>query len=150
MDKKISCGVIIRDPVTRLICAGLPTGKYGAHMSIPKGEQDPGEVPIETAVRELFEETGLAIPREELRDLGLYPYLKGGEKYPGKDLHLFYTEREVNLRELHCDSYFLNKTTGKMLPEICGFAMISLDDHKFLPAMESTLRQALTDHDLLE
>ena len=52
-----------------------PGGPYWARKdlgawSIPKGELDPGEDPEACALRELAEETGLALPPEGLRDLG--------------------------------------------------------------------------------
>ena len=52
-----------------------PGGPYWAKKdlgtwTIPKGELDPGEDPEACALRELAEETGLALPPEGLRDLG--------------------------------------------------------------------------------
>ena len=52
-----------------------PGGPYWAKKdlgawSIPKGELDPGEDPEACALRELAEETGLALPPDGLRDLG--------------------------------------------------------------------------------
>lgn len=36
---------------------------YAGHWGFPKGHPDPNETPLETASRELFEETGLQISR---------------------------------------------------------------------------------------
>ena len=53
-NKTISCGVIITDGSSVLIAR--PTGE--TRYNIPKGMVDPGESFLQTAVRELEEETG--------------------------------------------------------------------------------------------
>src|ERR1700712_37181 len=50
---------------------------------LPKGIQDSGESALETVVREVWEETSLALEPETLEDLGLHDYM------PAKRLHLF-------------------------------------------------------------
>jgi 8-oxo-dGTP pyrophosphatase MutT (NUDIX family) len=49
---------------------------------IPKGVGEQGESPLQTAVREAHEETGLALEAGDLLDVGRFAYLRT------KDLHL--------------------------------------------------------------
>src|SRR5437868_3531466 len=83
MARKITtCGVLVMNDQRELLL-GHATG--AKHWDIFKGVGDPGETPIETAVRETSEESGLSLDLAVLCELGLYPYL------PAKDLHLFAT-----------------------------------------------------------
>jgi 8-oxo-dGTP pyrophosphatase MutT (NUDIX family) len=156
MDKTLSAGVIVRHPVTRSIIATHPTGsrffkwKYNQKTSrkgsldIPKGMVDENEPPIEAAVRELFEETGLAIDPIELRDLGQQEYTKT------KDLHLFYVEKEFNVEELKCESYFEN-SEGVMLPEVNGYcALLPQDFDMLFPSLEATVKRTLLERGLFD
>jgi predicted NUDIX family NTP pyrophosphohydrolase len=140
--KKLSCGIIIRDPLTRKILSAHPTGHKEEVYDIPKGQSEEHEVPIDTAVRECFEETGLGIEKLELQDLGQYDYTKD------KDLHLFYTEKRVDVSALKCTSLFMHETWHKLLPEVNKFAYFDLDEHKLYPALEKVIRKALEEHDL--
>jgi 8-oxo-dGTP pyrophosphatase MutT (NUDIX family) len=152
--RTISAAVIVRDPITRSILAEHPTGsklfawRYNQVTSkrhaldLPKGCIDEGEAPIEAAVRELFEETGLCVSTAELRDLGQSEYTKD------KDLHFFYVEKEVDLPTLKCTSFFEN-AEGRMLPEVNGYACIQMEDlDMFRPAMETALKKVLKDNGL--
>src|SRR5437016_1130765 len=75
-----SCGVLLLNPERELLLCHA-TG--AAHWDIPKGLGEPGEAARDTALRELFEETGLRLQSDRLLDLGAMAYR------PGKDLHLF-------------------------------------------------------------
>jgi 8-oxo-dGTP pyrophosphatase MutT (NUDIX family) len=147
--KKVSAGVLIVDPVTRALLAQHPTGskffdwKYNQKTSkrgsldIPKGNLNPDEAPADAAVRELFEETGIALDPSELTPLGIFEYTDA------KDLYLFYVEKKVNLEALHCDSYFENKE-GKLLPECNGWAKLTeLELDMLYPKLERVVRNAL-------
>lgn len=46
----------------------------GGYWGFPKGHPDKHETPEDTAVRELFEETGIVIPKEKLRSSISYEY----------------------------------------------------------------------------
>ena len=142
--KKLTAGVIIRDPVTRFVLGCLPTGKPKVTFDLPKGRVDPGEFAIDAAVRELFEETGLAIDKIEIRDLGKYSYVKD------KDIHLFYTERSIDLKSLKCSSMLISPNTGEVIPEISGYSMIDINDDKWYPALKKVMKEALSTNNLLE
>jgi putative (di)nucleoside polyphosphate hydrolase len=114
MKKAISAGVIITDGENFLICH--PT--YGEWWDIPKGKQDPGEEPIETAVRELKEETGLKVSMSSLKFLGKFKYRVD------KDLVLYMLEVDMmpDVSKLYCESKFKH---GKgYLPEMDKFAIV--------------------------
>ena len=55
-------GVVVRRMRGRAWVAAIrPTGRPEGHWALPKGLVDPGEEPLATAVREVFEETGLRV-----------------------------------------------------------------------------------------
>ncbi len=57
-DPRVGVGVIVFKDGKVLM--GLRTGSHAANVwAFPGGSVDPGETPVATAVRELFEETGL-------------------------------------------------------------------------------------------
>jgi predicted NUDIX family NTP pyrophosphohydrolase len=56
--------------------------KDAGHWTIPKGEVDPGEEPLDVARREFEEETGHAVPARTLVDLGSIVQ-KGGKVVHG-------------------------------------------------------------------
>jgi len=55
--------------------------KHGNHWGFPKGKPDEGEAPIESAIRELEEETGLKVERLLQED----PIVESYTFYRGKD-----------------------------------------------------------------
>jgi 8-oxo-dGTP pyrophosphatase MutT (NUDIX family) len=79
MVKVVSCGVVMLN-ARREVFACHTTGT--PRWDLPKGVQDPGESALQTALREVWEETSLALEPQMLCDLGLYDYL------PAKRLHL--------------------------------------------------------------
>ena len=90
---------------------------------VPKGVAEPGETFPVAAVRELLEETGLAITPEELTDLGVHPYL------PGKDLALFMWKpaQLPDPQRLNCTSRFA-LPDGTLLPEFDRFGLFPWGD----------------------
>lgn len=116
MTKLVSCGVIVTDG--RVVLLGHAT--RSPRWDIPKGIAGPAEDFAATAIRELEEETGLIVPTESLRELGVHRYL------PGKDLALFAWEPpEMPAPEcLHCRSTFMLRS-GKVMPEFDRFGLFA-------------------------
>jgi 8-oxo-dGTP pyrophosphatase MutT (NUDIX family) len=113
-----SAGVIVTDG--RRLLLGHAT--HSPRWDIPKGIAEPGESFVAAAVRELEEETGLVVPAEALRDLGLHAYR------PDKDLALFvWTPAEMpRPDQLVCRSMF-SLRNGAMVPEFDKFGIFAWD-----------------------
>lgn len=131
----VSCGTLVLDGARRLLL-GHVTGT--AAWDIPKGMQEPGETPLEAAMRELREEAGLAFAAERFADLGQLPYRRD------KRLHLFRVEAGAELGDLGrlvCTSYFPHHATGKPTPEMDGFRWAGREELSQLcwPRMASLL-----------
>lgn len=100
--KVVSCGVIIIDKKTQKILACHPSMKRYAKYcyDICKGHVEGKETHVQTALRELEEESGIRLKPEDLFDCGLFMYTKY------KDLHLYVAECDVELSKLVCSTYF--------------------------------------------
>jgi 8-oxo-dGTP pyrophosphatase MutT (NUDIX family) len=94
------------------------------HWDVPKGLAEPGETPLEAALRETMEETGIKLGQSGWLDLGRHSYR------PGKDLHLFarrVSTAEIRVADCVCTSLFLHPRSGKSLPEADAFGWFGLD-----------------------
>jgi 8-oxo-dGTP pyrophosphatase MutT (NUDIX family) len=111
--KRLSCGVVILNRERELLLCHV-TGHD--HWDLPKGGIDGDETPLQAALRETREETGLALRPDALLDLGRFDYtLK-------KRLHLYATcMPRFDTRELHCDSHYLDRRSGSRQPEMDGY-----------------------------
>lgn len=136
MPKAISCGFIIFDRETGGILACHPTGRpSGPEMAydIPKGHLEEGEQPLEAALRELREETGMDLPTHEvpIHEIGLVPYQKQ------KALYLFSTSMQGlrhKIGRLHCNSLFTD-SFGNEKPEVDGY-MLTADTRLFFKNLQ--------------
>jgi 8-oxo-dGTP pyrophosphatase MutT (NUDIX family) len=83
MEREFSAGgVVLRTIRGRPMVAAIrPQGKPEGVWALPKGNLDPGEKPEETAVREVFEETGVhGHLVEKLGDVKYTYTRRGGER----------------------------------------------------------------------
>lgn len=120
--KVVSCGTVLLDPSGRVLLAHA-TGTN--HWDIPKGHGEPGETEAESAVREMVEETGIALDSSRLKDLGRYVYRRD------KDLHLFAARalaNELDLSHCVCTSWFPRREDGVMIPEMDAWRWIAPDE----------------------
>ena len=119
MGRQLSCAVLLLDEPGQLLLCHVTGTRW---WDVPKGLQDPGETPRETAVRELAEETGVVLAPDGLLDLGRIDYR------PGKDLHLFAARRraagDVDLARCRCSSHFPDARTGRLRPEVDAYAWV--------------------------
>lgn len=122
MSLPVSCGtLIVNSSGELLLCHVTGTAKW----DIPKGMQDPGETPIQAAMRELREEAGLEFDEGMFEDLGCFDYRKD------KRLHLFLVRAPEELScldHLACTSFFPHHVTGEPTPEADGFRWASREE----------------------
>lgn len=117
--RRLSCGVVVLLESRELLLCHV-TGQR--HWDLPKGGINAGETPIEAALRETHEETGLRLGADRLLDIGRHAYTAK------KDLHLFATlSHRIDPRELHCESSFLERITGRARPEMDGFGWFGFE-----------------------
>jgi len=110
------------------------------HWDLPKGGIQAGETPIDAALRETHEETGLRLGADALLDIGRHGYTSR------KDLHLFAAPSErVDPLSLCCESTFVERGSSRRLPEMDGFGWFSIDRLPDLctSRMAAVLTQAL-------
>ena len=120
--RTISCGVVLLDPDGRVL---LAHATETSHWDIPKGQGEEGEAPHVTALREMEEETGIAVDAARLKDLGLFVYRRD------KDLHLFAARAradELDLTRCTCTSMFPRRSDGTMIPEMDAFRWAAPDE----------------------
>ncbi len=89
--------------------------KGGKHWSFPKGRKDPGETDLETAVRELKEETGLEIDQ----------YLS---KVPYMESYTFYKFQEKVLKTVSYYPAFVKGTLKLQEEEILDARWIPIGE----------------------
>ena len=105
-----SCGVVLLNSNKVLLLQHVSKGRKG-HWDFPKGHVDKGETEIETALRELKEETGIKHVKiiDDFRDTISYTFLRD-QKRIGKEVVFFVAttiENEVNLSNEHADFKWL-------------------------------------------
>ena len=117
--KRLSCGVVILNRDRELLLCHV-TGQN--HWDLPKGGIDPGETPLEAAIRETREESGLRLQPDALFDLGRFAYTNK------KNLHLFACVMpRFDLKELRCESRYLDRYSGRQLPEMDGYGWFAFE-----------------------
>ena len=136
--KRLSCGVVILNPGRELLLCHV-TGQN--HWDLPKGGIDPGETPLQAALRETREEAGPRLEGQPLLDLGRMPYTNK------KNLHLFAVcLPRIGLHELRCESHYFDRSSGRELPEMDGFGWFSFD--RVAALCTPKMSQVLTGVDL--
>jgi len=114
----LSCGVLVMNRERELLM-GRATGT--PRWDIPKGVGEPGESPLQTAVREAREESGLELEAGDLLDLGRFAYLRS------KDLHLHAALLErIDPARCVCNTHFTD-ARGRERPEMDGHAWVGFD-----------------------
>ncbi len=117
--KRLSCGVVILNPDRELLLCHV-TGQN--HWDLPNGGIDPGETPLQAALRETREEAGLQLDAQALLDLGRVPYTNK------KNLHLFaLCMPRIDTKLLRCESHYLDRYSGRQLPEMDGYGWFAFE-----------------------
>ena len=118
--KRLSCGVVILNDHAELLLCHV-TGHE--HWDLPKGGPVVGELPLQAALRETEEETGLQLQAGALLDLGRLAYRTR------KELHLFAARLpRFDPARLGCQSLFADLASGKRLPEMDGYGWFGFAD----------------------
>lgn len=136
---EISCALVIQNPEGEILGCHSTGKRWGpTTFDLPKGHQDVGEDPLDTAIRECREETGLDFSdrKADIVDLGTVDYIST------KVLHIFYLAAEIpELDTLHCDSMFTDPW-GRQRPEVNGFAKIKPNEkHMFFKSIQKALER---------
>jgi len=116
---KTTCGIIIIQNKKILMCHS--TGN--SHWDLPKGLKDENETDIQTAIRELKEETSFIVTENELEFLGTQKFNK--EKFIS--LFKYIGSKVFNEKEAVCNSFFIN-FKGKEMPEADAFEFFTKDE----------------------
>ena len=118
-NKRLSCGVVILNPDRELLLCHV-TGQN--HWDLPKGGIDPGETPLQAALRETREEAGLRLDAQALLDLGRLPYTNK------KNLHLFaLCTPRIDTKLMRCESHYLDHYSGRRMPEMDGYGWFAFE-----------------------
>ena len=118
MEREFSAGgVLVRNVRGRALLAAIrPQGKPEGTWALPKGNVDPGESPAETAVREVWEETG--VHGRLVEKLG--------------DVRYTYTRRG-GLRVFKVVSFFLLRAGRGRIGEIEEAMRVEVAEARWLP-----------------
>ena len=135
--RRLSCGIVILTAQRELLLCHV-TGQN--HWDLPKGGIDADETPLAAALRETREESGLRLSADALIDLGRFRYTAK------KNLHLFAALLpRIDVAELRCESHYLDRHSGRRLPEMDGFGWFALArvDALCTPKMAAVLNSQL-------
>jgi 8-oxo-dGTP pyrophosphatase MutT (NUDIX family) len=117
--RSLSCGIVVLLDARELLLCHV-TGQR--HWDLPKGGIQLGESTREAALRETDEETGLVFAADRLLELGRHAYTAK------KDLHLFAClSARIDASDLHCESSFVERLSGRVRPEMDGFGWFGFD-----------------------
>jgi 8-oxo-dGTP pyrophosphatase MutT (NUDIX family) len=121
VSKTTSCGLVILNEDGEVL---LAHATETTHWDIPKGQPEPGESELDTALRETREETGLAIAPHLLLELGRFNYRHD------KNLYLFavrLSRAQAQIERCTCVSMFPRYSDGRMIPEMDDYRWVAPD-----------------------
>jgi 8-oxo-dGTP pyrophosphatase MutT (NUDIX family) len=134
-----TCGVFVFDPSGRVLICHV-TNAADNVWSIPKGRADRGEAPIDAAVRELREETGLRVRPDDLFEMGCAKYKNG------RVLEAFgyRATSHIDAKLLRCESMVDDENGG--FPEVDRYAFEEPYDILNKELVHKTQQQVLRNH----
>ena len=134
--RKLSIGIIVTDSKNENMLMGkvTPTPKNSydeVHFDIPKGAMEDDDVNfLSCCLRELYEETGMVIDKEDIKFIEKIGFVKYNNN---KRLYLFYFHDKDNkylndesFNKLYCHSEFID-VDGKSYKEMSYLKMFPLD-----------------------
>jgi ankyrin repeat protein/8-oxo-dGTP pyrophosphatase MutT (NUDIX family) len=123
-EKRPSCASLILCEGSVLMCRQTGRGRW----DFPKGMSDEGESPLNGALRELKEETGLSLNPLHYTDLGSHPFV------PRQRMHAFAIHLPpgaIDIATLRCDSWVEPRpgdTSFNKFPEVDAFEWVPLSE----------------------
>ena len=122
--KEITCAVLITQSINNEKHLFMAHSTGNNFWDVPKGVGEVGEAAVDTAIRELREETGFIVTADELVDMGICAY--NGKK----DMHVFvYNGNTVfESKEGVCTSFFMCPYTQKEKVEVDDFKYVPFSD----------------------
>ena len=125
ISKKITAAIVIVDDNGNILGCHSYGKKLNTGYDFPKGCVEEGESDLNTAIRELQEETGICFSDFDISkiiDAGVYKHNSE------KNIHLFIykTNQFPPIEQLKCTSYF--ERNGKQFPEMDGYKIISINE----------------------
>lgn len=120
-DTKNRVAVLLVHPDNQTLLVGrAPNRKRGPNQwdIVGKGHIASGEDKRTTAVREVWEESGITVHENDLRFIGKAPYT-GGE------INFYSCNLETEPKELICNSFF--EQNGKTYPEFVEYKWIDFE-----------------------
>lgn len=140
MKQEHSCGIVPLKQEGTNVYVLVIVHKGGRHWGFPKGHKDPGETDLQTAERELLEETGLRVVRwvSQRPYVETYVFYKFHQKIHKKVSYFpAFVEGELSLQldEIVDSRWVLieeasNHLTFKEAKEICGKVQSLLQEEK--------------------
>lgn len=119
MSDRIRAGVLVI--TKRGVLVGHPTGHPKDSWDIFKGHVDSMETTVACALRELQEESGIIIHKEDIEYIGSL-------RYEGDHLVLFkYEVDDIDIVELRCNS-LIDRGERKGLPEVDGYRFMAYEE----------------------
>lgn len=118
----ITCGIYLYNRESKKIVAIHATHSPWTRWSIPKGMKDDGEDSFDTAVRELYEETGLHL--KSIRIISKYSLPRVKYKKQNKILESFLiiTDTDLSAHTFTCSTYIEGN-----FPEVDSWKWITLE-----------------------
>jgi predicted NUDIX family NTP pyrophosphohydrolase len=105
--------------------------------SIPKGDIEPGETPVEAALREFQEEVGIRPPLGPYISLGTQPNLSGE-----KIVEIFAAAGDVDLRDFRSNMFSMEWPAGsgflENFPEMCAVSYFTVEQARAVTVPSQT------------
>ena len=122
--KIVSSGFVVLNKKGEVLL-GKTDNRPPYNFTVFKGQQEEGETLIDTAIRELKEETGIDVASDDRLNKNISTNFIYMYRLSHKDVYLFSledSEGALDEFEFKCDSFY----GESHLPEICGYKWVSI------------------------
>lgn len=140
MKIKYTAGVIITDRTKFLACLPFMNKDVIGKYDLPKGRPNDGELPSETAVREVREETGIVLDEKQLVFLGHFTY----NREKDLKLYLYVMQSLPELSELVCTS-MVSMENKEPFPEVKAYKYLSKTEIDYLFVKQAVILKSLSN-----